>query len=187
MSVYRQTNSLYIGFLWQNAVSWLLAVCSCRSPPTPHKLFSWLLWGLDMSDGPRMGWYDSSRVWGGQDFNLKLNFIQLSSYHFRLFVLLGLKSEQKMWSKYIYRAYILPIIFVFHFRITLVSSIFLIVGTAVERYLAVCRPHHYHQVFILIFQMNMNPIQSSSDTEQASSISCLHHALCRICCPCQYP
>ena len=27
-----------------------------------HKLFSWLLWGLDMSDGPRMGWYDSSRV-----------------------------------------------------------------------------------------------------------------------------
>ena len=34
----------------------------------------------------------------------------------------------------------------FLFRITLVSSIFLIVGTAVERYLAVCRPHHYHQV-----------------------------------------
>ena len=33
-------------------------------PPTtyPHKLFSWLLRGLDMSDGPRMGWYDSSRV-----------------------------------------------------------------------------------------------------------------------------
>ena len=28
----------------------------------PHKLFSWLLRGLDMSDGPRMGWYDSSRV-----------------------------------------------------------------------------------------------------------------------------
>ena len=22
----------------------------------PHKLFSWLLWGLDKSDGPRMGW-----------------------------------------------------------------------------------------------------------------------------------
>ena len=21
-----------------------------------------------MSDGPRMSWYDSSRVWGGQDF-----------------------------------------------------------------------------------------------------------------------
>ena len=30
--------------------------------PPPHKLFSWLLRGLDMSDGPRMGWYDSSRV-----------------------------------------------------------------------------------------------------------------------------
>ena len=31
-------------------------------------------------------------------------------------------------------------------RITLVSSIFLIVGTGIERYLAVCRPHHYHRV-----------------------------------------
>ena len=39
-------------------------------PPTHHKLFSWLLRGLDMSDGPRMGWYDSSRVWGGQDFQV---------------------------------------------------------------------------------------------------------------------
>ena len=27
-------------------------------PPTAHKLFSWLLRGLDKSDGPRMGWYD---------------------------------------------------------------------------------------------------------------------------------
>ena len=35
-----------------------------------HKLFSWLLRGPDMSDGPRMGWYDSSRVWGGQDFQV---------------------------------------------------------------------------------------------------------------------
>ena len=38
----------------------------CTHPPTTttlhHKLFSWLLRGLDMSDGPRMGWYDSSRV-----------------------------------------------------------------------------------------------------------------------------
>ena len=31
----------------------------------PHKLFSWLLRGLDKSDGPRMGWYDSSMVRGG--------------------------------------------------------------------------------------------------------------------------
>jgi len=23
-----------------------------------------------MSDGPRMGWYDLSRVWGGQDFQV---------------------------------------------------------------------------------------------------------------------
>ena len=28
----------------------------------PHKLFSWLLRGLDMSDGPRIGWYDLSMV-----------------------------------------------------------------------------------------------------------------------------
>ena len=32
-------------------------------PPTlHHKLFSWLLRGLYKSDGPRMGWYDSSWV-----------------------------------------------------------------------------------------------------------------------------
>ena len=31
----------------------------------PHKLFSWLLRGLDKSDGPRMGWYDSGMVKGG--------------------------------------------------------------------------------------------------------------------------
>ena len=31
-------------------------------PPTHQKLFSWLLRGLDMSDGPRMGWYDSIRA-----------------------------------------------------------------------------------------------------------------------------
>ena len=28
--------------------------------------------GLDMSDGPNMGWYDSSRVLGGQDFQVDL-------------------------------------------------------------------------------------------------------------------
>ena len=27
-----------------------------------HKLFSWLLRGLDKSDGPRVGWYDLSLV-----------------------------------------------------------------------------------------------------------------------------
>ena len=33
-------------------------------PPTlhHHKLFSQLLRGLDISDGSRIGWYDSSRV-----------------------------------------------------------------------------------------------------------------------------
>ena len=31
-------------------------------PSTAHKLFSWLLRGLDKSDGPRMGWYDFSMV-----------------------------------------------------------------------------------------------------------------------------
>jgi len=38
---------------------------------------------------------------------------------------------------------------VFHYpfyRITMCSSIFLLMGTAVERYLAVCRPHHYRTV-----------------------------------------
>ena len=36
----------------------------------PHKLFSWLLRGLDKSDGLRMGWYDSSMVRGGLNFKV---------------------------------------------------------------------------------------------------------------------
>ena len=40
-------------------------------PPTTHQeLFSWLLRCLDKSDGPRMGWYDSGIVRGGQDFKV---------------------------------------------------------------------------------------------------------------------
>ena len=38
----------------------LFLVFTAHQPP--HKLFSWLLRGLDISDGPRMGWYDSSRA-----------------------------------------------------------------------------------------------------------------------------
>ena len=33
-------------------------------------MFYLLLRGLDKSDGPRMGWYDSSRVRGGQNFQV---------------------------------------------------------------------------------------------------------------------
>ena len=36
----------------------------------PPKLFSWFIRGLDMSDGLRMGCYDSSRIRGGQDFKV---------------------------------------------------------------------------------------------------------------------
>ena len=39
-------------------------------PPPSTQTFCWLLRGLNMSDGPRMGWYDSSRVRGGQDFQV---------------------------------------------------------------------------------------------------------------------
>ena len=35
-----------------------------------HKLFSWLLRGLDMSDGLRVGWCDSSKVRGGYNFKV---------------------------------------------------------------------------------------------------------------------
>ena len=42
----------------------LFLVFTLHPPSThpPHKLFSWLLRGLDKSDGPRMGWYDFSMV-----------------------------------------------------------------------------------------------------------------------------
>ena len=41
-------------------------IFTCGLTRHHHKLFSWLLRGLDMSesDGPRMGWYDSTMVWG---------------------------------------------------------------------------------------------------------------------------
>ncbi|XP_023327385.1 FMRFamide receptor [Eurytemora carolleeae] len=32
------------------------------------------------------------------------------------------------------------------YRMSMCASIFLLIGTGVERYLAVCRPHHYHTV-----------------------------------------
>ena len=35
-------------------------------------------------------------------------------------------------------------------RITLCCSIFLVMSSAVERYLAVCRPHHFRVVSIII-------------------------------------
>ena len=43
------------------------------------------------------------------------------------------------------------------FRITMCSSIFLLMGTAVERYLAVCRPHHYRTVtfWMMMIMMRM--------------------------------
>jgi hypothetical protein len=33
-------------------------------------------------------------------------------------------------------------------RMTMCASIFLLIASAVERYLAVCRPHHYRQVHL---------------------------------------
>ena len=38
----------------------------------PLKLFSWLLRGLDKSDGLMMGWYYSSIVRGGLDFKVDI-------------------------------------------------------------------------------------------------------------------
>ena len=40
--------------------------------PPPTQTFSWLLRGLDKSDGLRMGWFDSSIVRGG--YNFKVDF-----------------------------------------------------------------------------------------------------------------
>ena len=33
-----------------------------------------------------------------------------------------------------------------HFRISLCVSIYLMIGVGIERYTAVCRPHHFRQV-----------------------------------------
>ena len=47
-----------------------LVFTTTTTTTTHHKLFSWLLGGLNKSDGPRMGCYDPSRVRGGQDFKV---------------------------------------------------------------------------------------------------------------------
>ena len=36
-------------------------------------------------------------------------------------------------------------------RMSMCASIFLLIGTGIERYLAVCRPHHYQQVTIDLY------------------------------------
>ena len=44
-----------------------------KHPPTPStQTFFWLLRGLDKSDEPRMGWYDSNMVRGGSDFKVDI-------------------------------------------------------------------------------------------------------------------
>ena len=62
------------------------------------------------------------------------------------------------------------------FRITLVSSIFLIVGTGIERYLAVCKPHHYHRVINRIKYLNCDVdyhIRSRTNLTEPWPTSCL--------------
>ena len=68
------------------------------------------------------------------------------------------------------------------------ASIFLMIASAVERYLAVCRPHHYRQVglgSIEIQNLNLN----FKIPDQRSSLEgiCLHSTLCRNCFPNKYP
>jgi len=73
------------------------------------------------------------------------------------------------------------------YRITMCSSIFLVMGTAVERYLAVCRPHHYrtvqdkpcrYLVYVLpsIFAATFMNIPRFFDTETVTS--CWDYSSC---------
>jgi len=67
------------------------------------------------------------------------------SLHIMFAILDGIRNN---WQSS-YPEVLMQIFPVFHYpfyRITMCSSIFLVMGTAVERYLAVCRPHHYRSV-----------------------------------------
>ena len=72
---------------------------------------------------------------------------------------------------------------IYNFRMTMCSSIFLLIASAVERYLAVCRPHHYRQVGI---HWNSTPSSLFSlILDQRSSLEriCLHSPQCGNCFP----
>ena len=75
---------------------------------------------------------------------------------------------------------------IYNFRMTMCSSIFLLIASAVERYLAVCRPHHYRQVGI---HWNSTPSSLFSlILDQRSSLEriCLHSPQCGNCFPTEH-
>ena len=62
-------------------------------------------------------------------------------------------------------------------RITMCSSIFLVMGTAVERYLAVCRPHHYRNVKIIFIYNIYMPWRLLQQQNYFSRFKTNHSAL----------
>ena len=51
-----------------------------------------------------------------------------------------------VYAKIFHHEYFFPLLQYPLYRVSICGSIFLIIGVSVERYLAVCRPHHYREV-----------------------------------------
>ena len=69
-------------------------------------------------------------------------------------------------------------------RISMCASIFLLMASAVERYLAICRPHYYTEVST--GNINKNVSNSLSDKGSAMQGSCLHFSIHCSGCSSQY-
>ena len=67
-----------------------------------------------------------------------------------------------------------------YFRMTMCASIFLLIASSVERYFAVCRPHHYRQVGLTWIRLNIFRFQLIpwiSDQRSSLERICLHSPL----------
>ena len=84
--------------------------------------------------------------WKESETVMKLSIQIFFFRHFLFFSILytgNRCSSPAMWLKII------------SFRITMCASIFLLIASAVERYLAICRPHHYREVTFFLLEASL--------------------------------
>ena len=78
---------------------------------------------------------------------LRIYYFTFFSFHLIFAILEVIRTEQgDVYEKMFNHEYFFPLLHYPLYRVSICGSIFLIIGVSVERYLAVCRPHHYREV-----------------------------------------
>ena len=78
---------------------------------------------------------------------LRIYYFKFFSFHLIFAILEVIRTEQgDVYEKMFNHEYFFPLLHYPLYRVSICGSIFLIIGVSVERYLAVCRPHHYREV-----------------------------------------